>query len=161
MPDDPNQELPKPDPGQPEQGIRQNMQPGSNIERSVAGEMPTADHERAALKLAASSNDGKGIQADPLSPSFNASAQPPEPPEPIQLTPIFNDAAGPPPPKFPERTLDHTPPDPPPPGPGGGAQVSPKLRDQIQKEQAAKDFKARMLTTKFNERSRDSMDRDR
>jgi hypothetical protein len=161
MPDDPNQNPPKPDPGQPEQGIRQNIQPGSNIERSVAGEMPTADHERAALKLAASSGDGKNIQADPLSQPFNTSAQPPEPPEPIQLTPIFNDAAAPPPPKFPERTLDHTPPEPTPSGPGGAAQVSPKLRDQIQNDQAAKDFKARMLKKTFNEKARDSMDRDR
>lgn len=157
MPDDPNQNPPKPDPGQYEQGIRQNIQPGSNIERSVAGEMPTADHERAALKLAASSNDGKGIQADPLSPSFNASVNPPEPPSPAHITPTFNAAAAPPPQKQPEVKLEHKPPSPS--GPGGSGPTSPQLREKQQVDAQA--FKEKLLKREFNKRARNSMDRDR
>ena len=160
MPDDPSKKPPKPtpnpDPVHIEQELNQKDE-GANGDPSIAGEIPTADHQQAAMKRSASRSDGKGINADPLSPDFNEATKPLEL---TPLTPTFNAAAAKPNEKPLSPKLEHRPPTPPTPsGPGGSAQVSPQLRDQKQVDAQA--FKEKLLKRRFNEKARDPLDRDR
>lgn len=165
MADDPN----KPDPSEVAKGIEQDHAAGEQQAESstptVAGEMPTADHQHAQVKANqaishASSVDGQGIRGGrPLVPEFNEAASPPTPPAPPQLTPIFN-AAGKPPntggSDGPKPQL--RPPDGPSPG-GSGSGPAPSTPSTSAPE-TKEAFKKRMLTRQFNEKARD-ITRDR